>query len=99
MGQVVNTDHIDIRELRQCMRLALDIVMAHRIAKGLSLDRAKVTDIRDKMESTVLLALDQVDQDAMPESWSWQAAAEPLAIQVALEIVRDQKQEPPETSI
>ncbi len=90
-------DDIDIHELRQGMRLALDIVMAHRITKGLSLDRAKVTGIRETMESRVLQALEHVDQETMPADWSWQAAAESLAIQVALEIVQSQKNEPPDT--
>ncbi len=92
-------DDIDIHELRQRMRLALDIVMAHRVTKGLSLDRAKVTGIRETMESRVLQALEHVDQEAMPEDWSWKSAAESLAVQVALEIVQSQKNEPPDTSL
>ncbi|MBX3609180.1 MAG: hypothetical protein KF871_04725 [Hydrogenophaga sp.] len=76
------------------MRLALDVVMAHRIARGLSLERERVTALRDLMEERVLLALEETDESSMPPDWSWQRAAEEVALQIALAIVQEQKSEP-----
>lgn len=88
-------EHIDPIELRKSMRLALDIIMAHRIAKGLSLDPAKVTALRDTLEQRVVLALEQTDFGRMPHTWSWHKAAEEVSVLVALAIVHEQKNEPP----
>ncbi|QIM54815.1 hypothetical protein G9Q37_15760 [Hydrogenophaga crocea] len=77
------------------MRLAMDMVMAHRIVRGLSLDRDRITRLRDVVESRVILALEETDAAQMPEGWSWQEAAEKIALQVGLAIVREQKNEPP----
>ena len=86
---------IDPKELGACMRLALDIVMAHRIARGLTLERGRITAIREVLEERVLLALQETDESAMPLNWSWQQAAEQLSTQIALAIVHEQKNEPP----
>lgn len=91
----MRADDIDPVELRRRMRLAIDVVMAHRIARGLSLDRDRVTRIRDALESRVVLALEETDASQMPDGWSWQEAAEKVALQVALAIVHEQKSEPP----
>lgn len=91
----MRTEDIDPVELRKRMRLALDVVMAHRIARGLSLDRDRITRLRDVIESRVILALEETDALQMPEGWSWQEAAEKVALQVALAIVHEQKNEPP----
>jgi hypothetical protein len=86
-------EHIDPIELRKSMRLGLDFIMAHRIAKGLSLDPARVTALRDTLEQRVILALE--DADHMPEGWSWRKAAVEISAQVALAMVQEQKNEPP----
>lgn len=91
----MRAEDIDPVELRRRMRLALDVVMAHRIARGLSLDRDRITRLRDVVESRVILALEETDASQMPEGWSWQEAAEKVALQVALTIVHEQKNEPP----
>ena len=88
-------ERIDPTELRKSMRLALDIIMAHRVAKGLSLDPAKVTALRDTLEQRVLLALEETEIARMPPRWSWQKAAEEVSVLVALAIVNEQKYEPP----
>lgn len=86
---------VDPGELRKCLGLALDVVMAHRIAKGLSLDRGRVTLVRDTLEQRTLQALEEVDFGRMPKGWSWQKAAEGIALQIAVAIVHEQKSEPP----
>lgn len=86
---------IDPGELRRRMHLALDVVMAHRIARGLSLELERVTAIRGLLEERVLMALEETDQTAMPASWSWQRAAESISMAIALAIVQEQKNEPP----
>jgi len=91
----MNVTFIDPVELRQRMRLALDVIMAHRIARGLSLERERVTAIRGLLEERVLLALEETDETAMPASWSWQRAAESISMAIALAIVQEQKNEPP----
>lgn len=91
-------EHFDPIELRKSMRLALDIIMAHRIAKGLSLDPARITALRDTLEQRVVLALEQTDVRRMPQAWSWQKAAEEVSVLVALAIVQEQKNEPPAPS-
>lgn len=88
-------ERIDPIELRKRMRLALDIIMAHRVAKGLSLDPAKVTALRDTLEQRVLFALEETQAERMPQGWSWQKAAEEVSVLVALAIVNEQKNEPP----
>jgi hypothetical protein len=85
---------IDASQLRKHLRLANDVVMAHRIAKGLSLERERVTWAREIIEERVLLALAETDVAAMPEGWSWQQAAETISLQIALAIVHEQKNEP-----
>ncbi|WP_288253338.1 hypothetical protein [uncultured Hydrogenophaga sp.] len=77
------------------MRLALDVVMAHRIARGLSLDRERVTAVRGLIEERVLLALEETDESTMPPGWSWQGAAQSISMAIALAIVQEQKSEPP----
>lgn len=90
----MDVSSIDVIELRKHLRLANDVVMAHRIAKGLSLDRERVTWAREIIEERVLLALAETDVAAMPEGWSWQQAAETISLQIALAIVHEQKNEP-----
>ncbi len=46
------------------MRLALDVVAAHRIARGLSLDQERVTAIRGLFEEPVTCALEETDEAA-----------------------------------
>ena len=87
-------EEIDPIELRKCMRLAIDVVLAHRIARGLSLDRERITFLRDVIESRVVMALQETDASEMPAEWAWQQAAERIALQIALAIVREQKHEP-----
>lgn len=80
------------------MRFALDLVAAHRIAKGLSLNQARMTAVRESLEERLAIAFGEVDQGAMPMSWSWSKAAETLSVEIALEIIREQKLEPPDPS-
>jgi hypothetical protein len=91
----MNTTGLDPVELQQRMRLALDVIMAHRIARGLSLERERVTAIRGLLEERVLMALEETDETTMPASWSWQRAAESISMAIALAIVQEQKNEPP----
>lgn len=91
----MNITGLDPVELQQRMRLALDVIMAHRIARGLSLERERVTAIRGLLEERVLLGLEETDETTMPASWSWQRAAESISMAIALAIVQEQKIEPP----
>lgn len=91
----MNIDRLNPDELRASMRLALDVIMAHRIARGLSLDRERVTAIRGRLEERVTQALEQTNASTMPSSWSWQKAAESISMAIALAIVQEQKNEPP----
>lgn len=93
-NRLMDIDSIDVSELRKHLRLANDLVLAHRIAKGLSLDRERVTWARELIEERVMFALSEVDTACMPEGWSWKTAAETIAVQVALAIVHEQKNEP-----
>lgn len=86
-------EDINPEDLEKCLRLALDVVMAHRIARGLSLDRGRVTLMREVIEEHTLLALERIDLGSMPVGWSWKLAAESIAVQVALSIVNEQKNE------
>ncbi len=91
----MNVSKIDPSELRATMHLALDVVMAHRIARGLSLDRERVTAMRGLIEERVLLALEETDESAMPPNWSWQGAAQSISMAIARAIVNEQKNAPP----
>lgn len=95
----MNVDRLNPEELRDSMRLALDVIMAHRIARGLSLDRERVTAIRGLLEERVTRALEETNESAMPLSWSWQQAAESISMAIALAIVQEQKNEPPSASL
>lgn len=90
----MNPNEIDPGELRRSMRFALDLVTAHRIAKGLKLDLERATAIRETLEERVTLTLAEVDAGSMPSTWSWQKAAETLSVEIALQIIREQKNEP-----
>ncbi len=76
------------------MRFALDLVAAHRIAKGLTIDLERMTSIRETLEERLTLALAEVDMGSMPSTWSWQKAAETLSVEIALQIIREQKNDP-----
>lgn len=91
----MNVDRLNAEELRGSMRLALDVVTAHRIVRGLSLDLERMTAIRGLMEERVTQALEATDESAVPLNWSWQQAAEHLSMQIALAIVHEQKNESP----
>lgn len=91
-------NQIDPVLLRKSMRFSLDLVVAHRIAKGLRLDQARVTAIRETLEDRLILALNELDWGAMPHGWSWQKAAERISVEIALQIIREQKHEPPDLS-
>lgn len=91
----MHVSRIDPSELRASMRLALDVVMAHRIARGLSLDRERVTAVRGLLEERVLQALEETDESTMPLNWRWQQAAQSISMAIALAIVNEQKNEPP----
>lgn len=90
---------IDPVALRKCMRFALDLVAAHRFAKGLKLDRERLTAVREILEERVVLALTEVDPGSMPSTWSWQKAAEIISTEIALQIIREQKNEPPDPEL
>jgi len=90
---------LDSAQLRKSMQYALDLVAAHRIAKGLTIDQERMTSMREILEERVLLAMAKVDQGSMPSTWSWQKAAESIATQIAMAIIQEQKHEPPATSV
>jgi len=46
------------------------------------------------LEERVTLALAEFDMGAMPPTWSWQRAVETLSVEMALQIIREQKSEP-----
>jgi len=94
--QTMKLAELNPTQLQKSMRFALDLVAAHRIAKGLTLDQQRVTAIRETIEERVVLALTEVDSGSMPETWSWEHAAETIAVEIALQIIRDQKNEPPD---
>lgn len=91
----MNVNEIDPLLLRRSMRFALDLVAARRIAKGLTLDLERVTAIRDTLEERLMLALAEVDMGSMPSTWSWPKAAETLSVEIALQILCEDKDEPP----
>ncbi|MGV3725075.1 hypothetical protein [Hydrogenophaga sp.] len=95
----MNTGEIDPVALRKSMRFALDLVTAHRIAKGLKLDQERLTAVRETLEERVVLALAEVDVGYMPSTWSWQKAAEAISTEIALQIIREQKHEPPDPDL
>lgn len=89
----MHTGSIHIKALRQCLQPALDTVVAHRVAKGLVLNLAQVTKARDRLEQSVLLALEETNDLKMPEGWSWKLAAENISAEVVSVIVHDQELE------
>lgn len=95
----MDLSRIDPTELRASMRLALDVVMAHRIARGLSLDKERITTMRSLLEERVLRALEETDESAMPLDWSWRQAAEKISLQIAMAIIHEQKKEPPPSAL
>lgn len=87
----MNTDDIDIGELRKCMLLGLDFITAHYVAHTGSYDIARITAARDTLEQRVLLALTETDLSEMPEGWSWKHAAHEIAVRVAMMIVEEER--------
>lgn len=87
----MDLDDIDPAELRTCMLLALDFIVAHRVSRDHAYDVARVTAARDTLEQRVLLALRETDVTEMPDGWSWRHAAHEIAIRVALAIVEEDK--------
>lgn len=90
---------VDPLLIRRSMRLALDLLKAHRIAKGLSLDVGGVTAARESLEERLEAAFHKIDPNAMPSTWSSQKAAEILSVQAALQIIREQKSDLPDHTL
>lgn len=87
-------NEFDPLELRRSMRFALDLVAAHQIARGLTIDLERMTAIRETLEERLTLALAEVDKGSMPSTWSWSKAAETLSVEIALQIICEQKNDP-----
>jgi len=77
---------VDPRELQRSVRFA----------KGLVINQERVTAMREALEERLAAAFSEFDIGAMPTSWSWQKAAETLSIEIALQLIREQKNEPPD---
>ncbi|MFN7123913.1 MAG: hypothetical protein ACK4NM_17945 [Hydrogenophaga sp.] len=90
----MDLSEVDPRELQRSVRFARDLVAAHRIAKGLVINQERVTAMRETLEERLAAALSEFDIGAMPSSWSWQKAAETLSVEIALQLIREQKNEP-----
>jgi len=90
----MSQNDIDPVVLRRSMRCALDLVAAHRIAKGLTLDVERMTAIREALEDRLTLAFAEVDLDSMSSSWSMEKAAETLSVEIALQILHERQDEP-----
>lgn len=95
----MDLNEVDPRELQRCVLVALDLVTAHRIAKGLVTDLERVTATREALEERLAAAFLEFDIGAMPRSWSWQRAAETLAVEIARQLILEQKHEPPDPSL
>ncbi|WP_300658126.1 hypothetical protein [Hydrogenophaga sp.] len=92
--RLMDLREVDPRELQRSVRFALDLVTAHRIAKGLVINQERVTAMREALEEGLAAAFSEFDIGAMPTSWSWQKAAETLSVEIALQLIREQKNEP-----
>lgn len=92
----MDLSEVDPLELQRAVRFALDLVTAHRISKGLVLDQERVTATRESLEERLAAAFSEIEMGAMPSSWSWQKAAETLSVEIALQLIREQKKEPPD---
>jgi hypothetical protein len=97
-SRFMDLNEVDPRELQRSVRFALDLVTAHRIAKGLVINQERMTAMREALEERLEAAFSEFDIGAMPTSWSWQKAAETLSVEIALQLIREQKNEPPDTA-
>ncbi|MDZ4131169.1 MAG: hypothetical protein U1E02_44395, partial [Hydrogenophaga sp.] len=93
-SRFMDLSELDPRELQRSIRFAHDLVTAHRIAKGLVINQERVTAMRAALEERLAAAFSEFDMGAMPSSWSWQKAAETLSVEIALQLIREQKNEP-----
>ncbi|WP_291210755.1 hypothetical protein [Hydrogenophaga sp.] len=64
----MDLNEVDPRELQRSVRFALDLVAAHRIAKGLVIDQERVTALRESLEERLVAAFSEIDIGPMP--WS-----------------------------
>jgi hypothetical protein len=60
----MNVNRLNPEELRASLHLALDVITAHRIAGGLSLDQERVTAIRGLFEERATRAREETDEAA-----------------------------------
>lgn len=60
----MNVNRLNPEELRASLHLVLDGIMAHRTARGLSLDQERVTAIPGLFEERVTRALEETDEAA-----------------------------------
>lgn len=95
----MNQRELDPVQLRKSMRFALDLLTAHRIAKGLTINQERMTAMRELLEERVLLSIAELEQGSMPSTWSWERAAEKISTQIALAIIQEQRYEPPTTAV
>lgn len=87
----MDLDDLDPAELRTCLLLAMDFIVAHRVAQDHAYDLARITAARDTLERRVLLALTETDIAEMPAGWSWRHAAHEIAIKAAMAIVEEDR--------
>lgn len=67
-SRFTDLNEVDPRELQRSVRFALDLVAAHRIAKGLVIDQERVTALRESLEERLVAAFSEIDIGPMP--WS-----------------------------
>lgn len=72
-SRLMDLSEVDPRELQRSVRFALDLVTAHRIAKGLVINQERVTSMRAALEERLAAEFSELDIGAMPSSWSWQS--------------------------
>lgn len=67
--------------------MALDILVSHGVAAGLTVDLGVITGLREQVEDVVDAALQGVDVGEMPTGWSADEALEQVAMRAAREML------------
>lgn len=85
----MKTDGLDPRAFSEVVQQALDAVVVHRVKNCQHVDVQSITAIRAEIEDRLSIALDATEESELTDEWSWRAAAQAIAGEIAAAIIQD----------
>lgn len=85
----MKSDGLDPRAFSEVVQQALDAVVVHRVQNCQHVDVQSITAIRAEIEDRLSIALEATEGSELTGEWSWRAAAQAIAGEIAAAIIQD----------